>query len=217
MPNFWGDTKKIEELYKDHYNKVENCVSKFIEVIKLYVENGDTERVRNLSKNVHKLESNADDIRRKIIKLLVKEKYLLPNTRRDFLTLLEYIDKIADYTEAALDYVILQSMDVSEIGRDKLFEMLDLTLKQYMLLEDAIDYLFEDMEDAYDLVAEVEQIESEIDDIERLLISRVSDRDDLNYGLKALYRDFITMIGNISDIVEDTGDEIELIIAMRKV
>ena len=217
MSSFWGDTEKIVDLYKDHYHKVESCLNEFVEVIKLYVEEGETKKVEEISQNVHELETEADGIRREIIRLLVKERFLLPNTRRDFLNLLEELDKVADYAEAALDYVILQSMDVSEIGKDKLYQILDLTLKQYKLLENAVDYLFKDMNEAYDVVTEIEQIESDIDDIERLLISRVSNRDDLDFGLKTLYRDFVTMIANISDVIEDTGDEIELIIAMRKV
>ncbi|PTV92444.1 uncharacterized protein DUF47 [Halanaerobium saccharolyticum] len=66
-------------------------------------------------------------------------------------------------------------------------------------------------------MAEIDNLESEVDIIERLLISRLSKRDDLDYGLKILYRDFITMIANISDKIEDAGDEIEIIIALRKV
>lgn len=217
MASFWGDTEKIVELYKEHYNKVESCLDEFVEVIKLYVEEGETKKVQDITQNVHELETEADGIRREIIRLLVKERFLLPNTRRDFLNLLEKLDKVADYAEAALDYVVLQSMDVSDIGKDKLYEMLDQTLKQYRLLENAVDFLFKDMDEAYDVVTEIEQIESDIDDIERLLISRVSNRDDLDFGLKTLYRDFVTMIANISDVIEDTGDEIEVIIAMRKV
>ena len=217
MASFWGDTEKIVELYKEHYNKVESCLDEFVEVIKLYVKEGETKKVQDITQNVHELETEADGIRREIIRLLVKERFLLPNTRRDFLNLLEKLDKVADYAEAALDYVVLQSMDVSDIGKDKLYEMLDQTLKQYRLLENAVDFLFKDMDEAYDVVTEIEQIESDIDDIERLLISRVSNRDDLDFGLKTLYRDFVTMIANISDVIVDTGDEIEVIIAMRKV
>ncbi|WP_108142998.1 DUF47 family protein [Halanaerobium saccharolyticum] len=73
------------------------------------------------------------------------------------------------------------------------------------------------MDESFKLVAEIDNLESEVDIIERLLISRLSKRDDLDYGLKILYRDFITMIANISDKIEDAGDEIEIIIALRKV
>ena len=217
MAGFWGDTKKIVNLFEEHSDKVGLCLDRFVDTIKLYVEEGTTAEVKELSENVHSLETEADSIRRDIIHLLIKEKYLLPNTRRDFLNLLEYLDKVADYAEAALDYVVLQAMDISEIGQDYLSQILELTVKQYNLLKEAISFLFDDIDKAYNYVTEIEEIESKIDTIERELISRLTQRDELSYGLKGLYRDFITMIANISDVTEDAGDEIELIIAMRKV
>ena len=217
MVGFWGDTNKIIDLFEEHENKVGLCLNKFVQTIELYIEKGNSEEVKKISKKVHSLETEADKTRRKIIKLLIKEKYLLPNTRRDFLNLLEYLDKVADYSEAALDYVILQNMDISKIGKNYLDDILSMTIEQYKLLKKAVKLLFEDIDEAYEYVAEIENIESEIDDLERILISRISQRDELSYGLKSLYRDFVTMIANISDVIEDAGDEIELIIAMRKI
>lgn len=217
MAGFWGDTDKIVDLFEEHEETVQSCLEKFIKTIELYIDEGGSEKVKNLSTEVHELETKADEIRRKIIKLLIKEKFLLPNTRRDFLNLLEYLDKVADYAEAALDYVILQDMDISEIGKNYLSDVLAMTLEQYNLLKKAVRLLFENIDDAYEYVTKIEEIESQIDDIERILISRISKRDELSYGLKGLYRDFVTMIANISDVIEDAGDEIELIIAMRKI
>lgn len=217
MPGLWADTHKIEKLYLEHSSKVKECLFSFKKTIELFIEEGETEEVKRLTQQVHDLETDADTIRRKIIHSMIKEGFLLPNTRRDFLTLLEYIDKVADYSEGALDYVILQSMDITEISKDKLKELLELTIKQYDLLEKAVELLFKNIDESFKLVAEIDNLESEVDIIERLLISRLSKRDDLDYGLKILYRDFITMIANISDKIEDAGDEIEIIVALRKV
>lgn len=218
MTGFWGDTRKIEKLILNHTEKVEVCLEKFTKTIELYIEQGETEQVQTLTVDVHRLETEADNIRRDIIHLLIEESYLFPNTRRDFLNLLELIDKVADYSEAVLDYIFLQAMDLSEIGKQKLQKILDLTLRQYGLLKKAVGFLFKDIDQAYKLVAEIDKLESEVDTIERLLISRLSkERNDLDIGTKILYRDFLNMIANISDKIEDAGDEIEIIIAMRKV
>ncbi len=217
MAGFWGDTDKIINLFERHSNKVELCLEKFSKTIELYIEKGGTSEVKELSNNVHSLETEADTIRREIIQLLIKEKYLLPNTRRDFLNLLEYLDKVADYAEATLDYVILQAMDISDIGKNYIKEILKITINQFNFLKKAVNLLFEDIDEAYNYVTQIEKLESKVDEIERELISRLSKRDELSYGLKGLYRDFVTMIANISDVIEDAGDEIELIVAMRKV
>ncbi len=112
----------------------------------------------------------------------------------------------------------LQDMDITEIGLQKLTDILDLTNKQFALLTKAVKSLFENMDQTFQLVIEIDKIESEIDNLERALISRLSrERDDLDLCMKILYRDFLNMLANISDKIEDAGDEIEIIIAMRKV
>lgn len=214
----WKNNDNVEELFLKHISKVKECLGVFTETIELYIENGETEEVKVKTIKVHKLESEADNIRREIIHLLIEKSYLLPHTRRDFLELLEKIDKVADYAEAVLDYIFLQAMDITEIGQQKLTEILDLTNNQFDLLTDAVKNLFEDMDQAIPLVIEIDKIESKIDDLERALISRLSrERDDLEICVKILYRDFLNMLANISDMIEDASDEIEIIIAMRKV
>lgn len=214
----WKNNDKVEELFSKHLSRVRECLSVFTETIKQYIENGETDEVKEKTEKVHKLETEADNIRREIIHLLIEESYLLPHTRRDFLALLENIDKVADYAEAILDYIFLQAMDITEIGLQKMEEVLDLTSKQFDLLIEAVKSLFKDMDQAFQLVIEIDKIESQIDELERALISRLSkERDDLDLCVKILYRDFLNMLANISDKIEDAGDEIEIIIAMRKV
>ncbi len=218
MPSIWSDTNKVEELFLKHTDKVKECLDVFFDLIKMYIEQGKSKQVLELSEQVHSLETEADNIRREIIHLLIGKSFLLPNTRRDFLSLLEYIDKVADYSEAITDYIFLQDMDISSIGKSKLEEIFIITEKQFKLLQRAVGFLFKDINRAFELVLEIDQLESEVDVIERLLISRLTkERPDLDLCTKILYRDFINMVANISDKIEDAGDEIEIIIAMRKV
>ncbi|MCG8513063.1 MAG: TIGR00153 family protein [Halanaerobiales bacterium] len=218
MPSIWSDTNKVEELFLKHTDKVKECLDVFFDLIKMYIEQGKSKQVLELSEQVHSLETEADNIRREIIHLLIGKSFLLPNTRRDFLSLLECIDKVADYSEAITDYIFLQDMDISSIGKSKLEEIFIITEKQFKLLQRAVGFLFKDINRAFELVLEIDQLESEVDVIERLLISRLTkERPDLDLCTKILYRDFINMVANISDKIEDAGDEIEIIIAMRKV
>lgn len=218
MPSIWSGTNKVEELFLKHTDKVKECLDVFFDLIKMYIEQGKSKQVLELSEQVHSLETEADNIRREIIHLLIGKSFLLPNTRRDFLSLLEYIDKVADYSEAITDYIFLQDMDISSIGKSKLEEIFNITEKQFKLLQRAVGFLFKDINRAFELVLEIDQLESEVDVIERLLISRLTkERPDLDLCTKILYRDFINMVANISDKIEDAGDEIEIIIAMRKV
>ncbi len=101
----WKHNDVVKELFSKHLSMVSDCLSVFTDTIKQYIENGETDEVTEKIKKVHKLETKADNIRREIIHLLIEESYLMPHTRRDFLALLENIDKVADYAEAVLDYI----------------------------------------------------------------------------------------------------------------
>ncbi len=216
MEDLMGEEKELIELYRRHTELVRECLSSFGEAIKLYIQKGLTEDSEDLIQEVISLESKADEIRREIIRLLIEKRFLLSNTRRDFLTLLEYTDKVADYSESTLDYIVMESMDITDKGQEKLMEIIDITMTMFEHLQKSIDLVFEDHQQALDNVEEIEKNESDIDLLERDLIQRLSDRDDLTPGQKALYRDFLIMLSDLSDIIEDAGDEIEVIVALRR-
>ncbi len=216
MKDLLGDSEQLIELYNEHSHTVRSCLKSYVKAMKLYIAQGYTEEVSAMRDEVQKLETEADEVRRKIVRLLIEKRFLIPNTRRDFLNLLKFTDKVADYSESSLDYVVLQSMDITEVGQQKLLEILEITERQFEMLEKAIGYVFDDNQRAFELVNEIGSLESQIDNLERELIDRLSRREDLSFGLKSLYRDFLTMMANISDIIEDAADEIELIIALKR-
>ncbi len=216
MKDLLGESEQLIKLYNKHSKTVRSCLKCYIKAMKLYIEEGYTAEVSKMQDEVKELETEADAIRRKIVRLLIEKRFLIPNTRRDFLNLLKFTDKVADYSESSLDYVLLQSMEISETGKDMLREILEITELQFATLEKAIGNVFNDNEKAFELVNQIEKYESQIDNLERELVERLSARDDLSFGLKSLYRDYLTMMANISDIIEDAADEIELIIALKR-
>ncbi len=215
MAGLWSNTSQIKELFKQHTSKVEVCLSVFIEGVIEYIQTGNKKRLTVVADDIHNLESEADKIRRKVVHLLIDDGYLLPNTRRDFLTLLEDIDKVADYSEAVVDYISLQDFNISSHDKNRIIEMLNITKKQYKLLAEAVTMLFDDIDEAFKLVVDVDKLESEVDKLERDLITRFTSRENIETAVKLLYRDFIIMLANISDKIEDAGDQIEIIVAVR--
>lgn len=83
-------------------------------------------------------------------------------------------------------------------------------------LKDAFLNIFVDFDKAFDLAKSLEIEEAEIDSLEKNYINELR-KKDVELSKKVYYRDFINMIANISDIIEDVGDEIEKITAIRKV
>ncbi len=216
MEDLLGEEREFIDLYQEHTGLVKECLNSFVKAMKEYIDSGLNENSRKFIDEVNRLESEADDVRRDIIRLLIDKRFLLSNTRRDFLTLLEYTDKVADFSEGTLDYLIVESMDISREGKEKLFNIMEITLEMFSLLEEAISQVFQNYQKALDNVEEIEKLESKVDGLERELIERLAARDDLSPGSKALYRDFLVMLADLSDIIENAGDEIEVIVALRR-
>ncbi len=216
MEDLMGEEQELIELYQKHSRLVRECLNSFAEAMKLYIDKGLSEEAQKFMDEVNSYESEADEIRREIIRLLIDKRFLLSNTRRDFLTLLEYTDKVADFSESTLDYIVLKSMDLSTVGENKLKKIVDITINMFNQLEKAIDLIFKDYKEALAKVENIEKMESDIDGLEKTLIQRLSERDDLTPGQKALYKDFLIMLSDLSDIIEDAGDEIEVIVALRR-
>lgn len=92
---------KSEEVNKNiplFLGKVVECIEAFNEGLKCFCE-GDLEGAKEKAKKVDILESEADDIRRSIQKMLYAEG-LLPS-KLDKIELIEKVDDVADYAELA--------------------------------------------------------------------------------------------------------------------
>ncbi|MFW6257030.1 MAG: DUF47 domain-containing protein [Bacillota bacterium] len=213
--NFWSKHNEIEDLLEKLTEQVEECLFNSLDAILEYIENGENEQVKKLSTIVHEAETKADEYRREIVSKLIQGA-LMPNTREDLLKLIENIDNIADGAEDVLDETLFISLDISELNKNQMEEMSELIKKQYKTLEKGLGFIFGDMVQALSKTGELEHLESMMDDYEEKIIRKLSERDDLELAQKMAYRDTITSIANLGDIIENAGDNIEIIVAVRR-
>ena len=92
-----------------------------------------------------------------------------------------------------------------------LMEILDHTLKAYSFLVDAYHKLLEDFSKVVEIGQKIEREEGKIDKLEWQLQKQLFDGQNLQLAEKLLIRDFITFLADISDLIEDSSDKIELI------
>ncbi len=215
MSLFWGKFAEIEELFASLTDSVEKCLFAASDAIIEYIKNGENEKVKKLSQTAHSAESEADEHRRKIISKLLQGS-LMPNTRADLMNLIEDIDDIADTAEDVLDSTFFISLDLSDLNEKKINEMLIKIKKQYQTLKKAVSLIFTDMHQALASAGQLEYIESEVDDIEEKIIRKISQREDIELAQKLAYRDTVTKIASLTDIIENAGDKIEIIVAVRR-
>ncbi len=215
MNKIWGDFERIEKDFEKLTDKVEECMKNSFQAIHAYLEEGETDRVRRLNKSVHKNETEADSIRRDILKNIIGGS-LMPNTRVDMLNLLESIDDIADHTEDMLDEIIFLHLDFCCLEEDKLKEMTDLIEEQYDRMSKGVVSLFKNMDQALVYAGELEEIESEVDELEEEITRAVGRLEHISPGEKLAHRSLIKNVSDTADIIENVGDNMETIVSVRK-
>lgn len=214
---FFAKGEKVMDLVDRHLISVRNCLSTFSEFLVVFSKDGLTDETRTLGKKVEELESQADADRHKIIRSLLKGA-LLPDTRREILRLIELVDEVANQCEEIVKQIILQRIEFTGSMKDKINTISDLTVDQFSLLEKAIGGLFKQLQSEeanLELLSKIENIESDVDDIENELLQVIYD-SEMGLAEKNQMSRFVAKIADISDVIEDISDTIEIILAIRK-
>ena len=209
----WKKQRDVEALVLEHLNRVDESLQYFIQSITAYVQEGDVEKANQLAFETHKAEGQADDVRRRVeTKLLAGA--LMPASRRDILQLVEQTDRLANAAENALDHLLLQKIEIPDVMRPALIEITDKTEIIFSHVKSAISNLFGHMETALEHTAMIEQIEGEIDHIERKAIKGLFEQD-FELARKVQLNGFVRSVVELSDRAEDLSDHIELMVAQK--
>jgi len=215
MAKLFGEFDKLESDFADLAEIVGNCMTKSLQALFLYLEEGESEKVKDLTSIVHRYESKADEKRRNIITSILNGS-LMPHTRSDMLNLIESIDDIADFSEDIIDEIIFLGLKFEYLEIEKTKEMKELLLEQYSKLTKGLNLLFKDMDQALVYAHQLEEIESKLDDIEEELIRNVGQNEDLDTASKLSHRNLIKNISDLADVIEKVGDVIEIVISVRR-
>jgi len=212
---FANKQKKLEVKLDTYIEKAELCVAEFQKHFKEYCKSGDLEQLRQSVSEIHKAESEADDIRREI-EVLMYSKALFPESRGDVLGLLEALDRVPNAAEAVVRLIVNQYVKIPAELHGKLFQLVDVCYRCVSELLRAVSMVFTNYTNAITLVGNIDELESQADGIEADLLQQIfsSEMRDLD---KILLRDLVESISLISDRSENVGDRIRIIVAKRMV
>jgi len=212
---FRNKQKELEAQLVRYREKAAETVTRFRDSFKRCCESGDIEQLRIDVAEVHRAESQADDIRREI-EVAMYSKALFPESRGDVLGLLESMDKVVNQAESAVRMIVNQFIAIPESLHPKLFQLVDVCCRCFDTMLDASAKVFTDFSTATSLVGKIDELESEADGIEADLLQNIfsSDLKDLR---KVLLRDLVGKISGISDRAENVGDRIRIVVAKRLV
>lgn len=203
--------KKVVELALQHAEKTGDGLQIMAKAIEHFLD-GDTEQLSKATSTVNRLETEADGLLREIRELLYSGAYL-PMIRGDIYKLLSSVDRVTNKIEDCLDFVNYQKPTSATDYRADLRKIIEITVECYAELRTALKAFFKPkgkIEDLREHCREVSEKESEVDALQRRLTLSIfeSDRD---LAEKQHIVQLLSRITSISDRIENTADELELL------
>lgn len=216
----------LKSLFKKEH-KVQVLVMKYLEDIKMAQENfvlaletcltvdetcGD---FSFLSKETHRFESKADDVKEEI-KTLMYDKVLLPESRGDIMRLLDSIDHIPRYMEITLNIIKTQMLVIPGFMVADIRELVTASLEACELMRQQVEDLFKRKGRIKELLTIIDLKESQCDKIERRLISAIFE-SNLDGFQKMQLKELVIFLGDISDQVDRVSKQINIMSLKRRV
>ncbi len=210
----WKKEQSIIDKIKGYLDQVDTCRKRFRTCIERLLLEPDDEENQAILEEVHRAESKADDLRRDI-ELQLYQRALIPESRGDVLGLLETMDAIPGMLQSLCYQFLLEKIIVPEQFRERYLHLVDVNLKSYDLVRQAMLGLFYKKE-VRELTDLVDAAESESDRVERALIRDIFS-SKLDKADKILLKEIIINTGDISDQAETVKDRLILAIVKRKI
>ena len=207
----------VDTLIMDQVKDVESCLAEFGRFMDAAVDPAtDAETLRTMATKVSRKEEAADVSLRKMIDSLNAS--LLPATRSELINIATSCDEIANRCQNTALMMVFQSFRFPESYAKDLQKMMELIGKQMPLLMTAISRLFSDfgglLKD-HSILDEIRDLETDVDDIEEKLFERTYAME-IGLAEKMQMANFVDAVADISDIIEDVADAIQISLITRK-
>jgi predicted phosphate transport protein (TIGR00153 family) len=212
---FFRKQKQVESLIFRYLDDLRRVQENFMQAIHSRLDNCVTDQFDFLAEQTHKFESMADDVREEI-KTLMYGKALIPESRGDIMGLLETIDQIPSYFELILNIIKTQKLSIPVFLIPDIRELIQVSMESCDLVIQQVEDLFMRRERIRELVSVIDQKESQCDDIERRIITRIFD-SDLDPFLKLQLKELVVFMGEISDQADRVSKRINIVSLKRRV
>jgi len=212
--------QKIWNLVDQHLGYVFECYCAFERFMEDFLGGMPASEMHGHYKEIDKLEGLADVARRKLINAFL-EGSLLPSTRKEILDIVGRMDKVANKCQDIACKLVYENVSIPEPYCASMLEIVKLTKEQYLMMKRALKILFDDYEQLIkkdgSIITEITDKEREIDHIEDEATIAIYKDDSLHLAEKNHLKYFLTHLADISDLLEDIADQIQIIVVLRKV
>lgn len=209
---------QVHKFILEQIKDVQECLIHFEGFLKAACASETSyETLRSMCEGVNKAEAAADESLRRMIDTLANESFL-PSTKEDIIAVASSCDAVANKCEALAQKIVFQHFRFPAEYAAELLEILSISHQQFETLEQSISQLFSQfgalLKD-HSILDEIRNYEYQVDVIEQKLYDKVYSADmDLAHQMQIAK--FIGMLCDISDIVEDIADKIQIMLVTRK-
>ncbi len=206
-----------------HASKGGDCVRKLNEALLAYCD-GDMDKVEELNREIDVIEHEADVIKQ-TIRSELSSSIMLPVHANDLLNFLKPQDSISDDAQEVSFWLTLRKIEAPDEIRYGFCALMEKTLATVELYEDLVATLGElletsfskrDVEDTLGLVTKVEEMEHQVDIIEKDLVKKIF-RNENEIGALGVYHlaRLVRGIGDIADKSEHAADRLRTMVLRR--
>ena len=208
----------VHDLIMEQIKDVEKCLVTFKSFMTAaVVEDTSFATLDSLRIAVGDAENAADVSLRAMIDSLSGGSYL-PSTREDLISIATSCDKIANKCEDVSKLIVLFKLSLPAQFANDLKEIFSITEQQFAKLESAIDMLFSNLnafQKNHAILDEIRALETKVDVIEYSISQRIFDMD-IELAAKMQLFDLIDLYCDISDVIENIADKIQIMLIARK-
>lgn len=208
----------VHTVIMEQINAVESCIRSFENFLRAASSSvTDSATLQMLCDDVCKKEDAADKTLRKMIDSLVGTSFL-PSSREDIISIATSCDKVANKCEYVTLMAVHQHFRFPEIYAESLLKIISITHKQFDILEESISQLFAKFSGLlkdHSILDEVRALETEVDIIEQSLYKKIF-LTDMDLAHQMQLANYVEALCDISDIIEDIADKIQIMLVTRK-
>lgn len=207
---------KLSKCFTDHQADVVECLNKFEEYLKALFSGASLDQLKSMKVAIDNCEHAADEELRHVVDLL--SDFFLPTTRSNLIAIVQSTDSVANISQSIARRITIEKANLPECVHSDILEIVKISKVQLDILYKSVDLLLNNYKKIFKdrkILDDIRAEESKIDSIEQMLYERIFDLDLPLYE-KIYYRDFVAHICNISDVIEDIADKIQIMLVERE-
>ncbi len=209
-------SKIIIEIMEEHLECSRLAISKLAEFFTVYSLSGCSALTEGILEEINDIEKQGDNLRRSIVREFIKGS-MLPQTRKEVMSLIEKNDDLINIVQETSRQVCIENIEIKEEYVQTILHIIQVTEEQIAMMSTAIEYLFSDYQKLAkekNILDDINACEHKIDVLEIELLRKI-------YSSKALLahknqlKKLVAGISSISDRIEDIGDKIQVCLVFR--